>query len=101
MGAGKLMLPFQLVYGISRNRLPELLRTEIKSDIFSEKMDYPYPEPEKTKHYTTVSLILIIFVIVAGSLMFAKKPSIEPLIMIIVGVALAVLVIRVFKRLTE
>jgi len=65
------------------------------------KPDYPYPEPEKTKHYTTVSLILLTFVIVAGLLMFAKKPSIEPLLMIIVGVALAVLVIYVFIRLTK
>lgn len=71
------------------------------SAITLTKPDYPYPEPEKTKHYTTVSLILIIFVIVAGVLMFAKKPSIEPLIMIIVGVVLAVLVIRVFKKLTK
>jgi hypothetical protein len=33
--------------------------------------------------------------------MFAKKPSIESLLLIIVGVALAVLVIRVFTRLTK
>jgi membrane protein YqaA with SNARE-associated domain len=82
------------MFGVSCNRLLELLRTEAKSDIVSEKMDYP--APEKTKWYTTVSLILLTFVIVAGLLMFAKKPSIEPLLMIIVGVALAVLVIRVF-----
>jgi len=91
------MLSFQLMFGVSCNRLLELLRVEAKSDIVSEKMDYPAPEPEKTKHYTTVSLILLTFIIVAGLLMFAKKPSIEPLIMmIIIGVALAMLVIRVF-----
>ena len=95
------MLSFQLMFGVSCNRLLELLRAEAKSDIVSEKMDYPAPEPEKTKWYTTVSLILLTFVIVAGLLMFAKKPSIEPLLMIIVGVALAVLVIRVFIRLTK
>ena len=78
-----------------------LLRTEAKSDIVSEKIDYPEPEPEKTKHYTTVLLILLTFVIVAGSLMFAKKPLIEPLLLIIVGVALAMLVIRTFIRLTK
>ena len=101
MGAGKLMLSFQLMHSVSCNRSSELLRTEAKLDVVSEKMDYPEPEPEKTKHYTTVLLILLTFAIVAGSLMFAKKPSIESLLMIIVGVALAVLVIRVFKRLTK
>ena len=93
------MLSFQLMFRVFCIRLLELLRTEAKSDIVSEKMDYP--EPEKTKGYTTVSLILLTFVIVAGLLMFAKKPSIEPLLMIIVGVALAVLIIRVFIRLTK
>jgi hypothetical protein len=93
------MLSVQLMLGVFRNRLLELLRTEAKSDSVSEKMDYP--APEKTKWYTTVSLIPLTFVIAAELLMFAKKPSIEPLIMIIVGVALAVLVIRVFIRLTK
>jgi hypothetical protein len=81
------MLSFQLMFGVSCNRLPKLLRAEAKSDIVSEKMDYPAPEPEKTKYYTTVLLILLTFVVVAGSLMFAKKPSIESLLLIIVGVA--------------
>jgi uncharacterized membrane protein len=101
MGAGKLMLSFQLMYGVSCNILPELLRTQAKLDIVSEITGYPEPEPEKTKHYTTVLLIFLTFVIVAGSLMFAKKPSVEPLLMIIVGVTLAVLVIRIFKKLTK
>lgn len=100
-GACRWMLSFQLMFGVPCNKLPELLRTEAKSDIVSEKMDCPAPEPEKTKWYTTVSLILLTFVIVAGLLMFAKKPSIEPLLMIVVGVALAVLVIRVFTKLTK
>ena len=95
------MLSFQLILGVSCSRSPEPMPTEIKLDIISEKMDWPEPEPEKTKHYTTVLLILLTFVIVAGSLMFAKKPSIEPLLMIIVGVALAVLVIRVYTKLTK
>ncbi len=86
-GICRWMLSVQLMFGVSCNRLLELLRTKAKSDIVSEKIDAPYPEPEKTKHYTTVSLVLLTFVIVAGLLMFAKKPSIEPLLMVIVGVA--------------
>jgi hypothetical protein len=33
--------------------------------------------------------------------MFAKKPSVEALLLIVVGVALAVLVVRVFVRLKK
>jgi hypothetical protein len=101
-GAYKWMLSFQIMFGgLQSNRLPEPLDETTNSTVTLTKPDYPYPEPEKTKHYTTVSLILLTFVIVAGLLMFAKKPSIEPLLMIIVGVALAVLVIYVFIRLTK
>jgi hypothetical protein len=101
-GAYKWVLSFQIMFGeLESNRLPKPLDKTKNSTITLTKPDYPYPEPEKTKHYTTVSLILLTFVIVAGLLMFAKKPSIEPLLMIIVGVALAVLVIYVFIRLTK
>lgn len=96
------MLSVQIMLGqLESIRRSKPLDKTTNSAVTLTKPDYPYPEPEKTKHYTTVSLILLTFVIVAGALMFAKKPSIEPLIMIIVGVALAVLVIYVFIRLTK
>ena len=96
------MLSVQIMLGqLESIRRSKPLDKATNSAVTLTKPDYPYPEPEKTKHYTTVSLILLTFVIVAGALMFAKKPSIEPLIMIIVGVALAVLVIYVFIRLTK
>ena len=96
------MLSFQIMFGnLDIYRRPKPLDKTTNSAITLTKPDYPYPEPEKTKHYTTVLLIFLTFVIVTGSLMFAKKPSIEPLLMIIVGGALAVLVIRIFKKLTK
>lgn len=101
-GAYKLMLSFQIMFGkLESNRRSKSLDKTTNSAFTLTKPDYPYPEPEKTKHYTTVSLILLTFVIVAGLLMFAKKPSIESLLMIVVGVALAVMVIYVFIRLTK
>ncbi len=101
-GACKLMLSFQIMFGkLESNSRSKPLDKTTNSAVTLTKPDYPYPEPEKTKHYTTVSLILLTFVIVAGLLMFAKKPSIESLLMIVVGVALAVMVIYVFIRLTK
>jgi hypothetical protein len=86
---------------LQSNRLLKPLDKTTDSAVALTKPDYPYPEPAKTNWYTFVVLTLLTFVIVAGLLMFAKKPSIAPLLMIIVGVALAVLVVRVFVRLTK
>jgi thiosulfate reductase cytochrome b subunit len=95
------MLSFQVMFWkLQSNRLPKPLNTAINSAVALTKPDFPFPEPWKTVWYTIVLLIILSFVIVGGLLIFSKKPSIEALLMIIIGVALAVLVVRVFVGLT-
>jgi amino acid permease len=92
-------MPSFLILIASSNRLPELLDKGATSSIISEKSSLPFPEPVKMVLQTIALLIILSFVIVAGLLIFSKKPSIEVFLLLVVVLTCAALVIFVFYNL--
>lgn len=94
------MMPsFQTLVRVFSSRLRELLHIEANSDIVSEKMDIPLPEPWKTLWYTIAVLAILGMIVAGGLLLFSKNPSIEALLLIIVGLSFVALVVFVFVSL--